>query len=108
MELEKDVIRKVAAKHAQVVDAAGLRYKAVKDPYGTLMAVVKELKSLGWTSGWICGESDSPDKHITVFPPGQKAEARGQYFRAGEQMARRYCIHMAKAPKKEGNRCKNQ
>lgn len=94
---EMDVIRKVAAKHAKPVDAARLSYKAEKDPYGTLMAVVKELKGKGWTSGWICGENNSPAKHITVFPPGEKQEPRGALYSANAKMARRYCIYMTKA-----------
>jgi hypothetical protein len=88
---ELNVIRTTAQKHATAVDIT--HYTVVRDPYGTLMSIVKDLKAQGWKSGWICGENGSTQKHITVFPPGQEPEPRGVFFRPG-QGARRYIIYV--------------
>lgn len=92
---ELQEIQEVTAKHAAVVDAANLKYRAARDAYGTLMAAVKELKTRGWTSGFICAGSSNGNYHITVFPPGQRAEPRGVLIPVGGG-ARRYTIYMTK------------
>jgi len=88
-------IQEVAARHAVVVDGAHLKYRAARDAYGTLMAAVKELKARGWTAGFICGGNVKGNYHITVFPPGQRAEPRGVLIPVGGG-ARRYMIYMTK------------
>jgi hypothetical protein len=92
---EMDVIRKTAQQYSHMADTKRLKFEAERDPHGALMKVVEDLKNQGWKSGWICGEKDSTQKRITVFPPGQEPEPRGVFFKPGEG-ARRYTIYMDK------------